>query len=65
MPGRRAPRTVPTAVAALAVGVSETTIRQWVYRGKLTRYGTPRHAEFDIEELTAHAERLHGGSTRS
>ncbi|GGQ49436.1 hypothetical protein ACFFKE_10625 [Streptomyces mutabilis] len=45
-------RLVPTNVAALAAGVSEATIRKWVSRGKLTRYGTPRRSEFDIEELT-------------
>lgn len=48
-------RLVPTKVAALAVGVPEATIRQWVRRGKLTRYGTPGRAEFDIKELTAFA----------
>lgn len=51
---------VPTAVAALAAGVSESTIRQWVHRGILTRYGTARHAEFDIDELTE----LAGARTR-
>ncbi|MBL1087386.1 hypothetical protein JK359_36475 [Streptomyces actinomycinicus] len=46
-------RLVPTKVAALAVGVSEATIRKWVSRGKITRYGAPhRRSEFDIEELT-------------
>ncbi|MFD3520280.1 hypothetical protein [Streptomyces sp. NPDC058653] len=45
-------RRVPTKLAALAVGVPEATIRQWVRRGKLTRYGTPGRAEFDIGELT-------------
>ncbi|QDY75193.1 hypothetical protein [Streptomyces qinzhouensis] len=46
-------RLVPTKVAALAVGVSEATIRQWVCRGKITRYGAPRRrSQFDIEELT-------------
>lgn len=45
-------RLVPTNVAALAVGVSEATIRKWVSRGKITRYGTPGRSEFDIEELT-------------
>ncbi len=34
-------------------GVSEATIRKWVSRGKITRYGAPhRRSEFDIEELT-------------
>ncbi|MER6024948.1 hypothetical protein [Streptomyces sp. NPDC001851] len=45
-------RLVPTNVAALAVGVTEATIRKWVTRGKITRYGTPGRLEFDIEELT-------------
>lgn len=45
-------RLIPTSVAALAAGVSEATIRKWVSRGKLTRYGTPGRSEFDIEELT-------------
>ncbi|MWA07985.1 hypothetical protein [Streptomyces sp. BA2] len=52
-------RLIPTNVAALAAGVSEATIRKWVSRGKLTRYGTPGRSEFDIEELTAIA--LRGG----
>ncbi|MER6671769.1 MerR family transcriptional regulator [Streptomyces sp. NPDC000983] len=45
-------RLVPTKVAALAAGVSEATIRKWVSRGKITRYGTPGRSEFDIDELT-------------
>ncbi|MFE6829161.1 hypothetical protein [Streptomyces sp. NPDC057690] len=46
-------RLVPTNVAALAVGVSEATIRKWVSRGKITRYGAPNcRSQFDIEELT-------------
>lgn len=45
-------RLVPTKVAALAAGVSEATIRKWVSRGKLTRYGTPGRSVFDIDELT-------------
>lgn len=50
---RRPPRhrLLPTQVAALAAGVSEATIRKWVSRGKITRYGTPGRAEFDIEEI--------------
>lgn len=47
----RPPRTVTTQVAALTIGVSEDTIRQWVRRGKITRYGTPQRAEFDVAEL--------------
>ncbi|CCK32341.1 hypothetical protein BN159_7962 [Streptomyces davaonensis JCM 4913] len=45
-------RLVPTKVAALATGVSEATIRKWVSRGKITRYGSPGRSEFDIDELT-------------
>jgi hypothetical protein len=56
-PGRRRRRTtVPTKVAAIAVGVPEATIRQWARRGRLTRYGSPGRAEYDIEELTSIAE---------
>jgi hypothetical protein len=49
-PGR-ARRTVPTQLAALAVGVSEATIRKWASRGKLSRYGSPGRAEYDLDEL--------------
>jgi predicted site-specific integrase-resolvase len=45
-------RLVPTAVAALAASVSEATIRKWVSRGKITRYGTPGRSQFDIDEVT-------------
>jgi hypothetical protein len=45
------PRTVPTQLAALAVGVSEATIRKWASRGKLSRYGSPGRAEYDLDEL--------------
>lgn len=44
-------RTVPTELAALAAGVTEATIRKWASRGKLTRYGRPGRAEYDLEEL--------------
>jgi hypothetical protein len=42
---------VPTELAALAAGVPEATIRKWASRGKLTRYGSPRRAEYDLDEL--------------
>lgn len=42
---------VPTELAALAVGVSEATIRKWASRGKLTRYGSPGRAQYDLDEL--------------
>jgi hypothetical protein len=48
-------RTVPTELAALAVGVPEATIRKWASRGKLTRYGRPGRAEYDLAELRAFA----------
>lgn len=43
--------TVPTELAALAAGVPEATIRKWASRGRLTRYGTPGRAEYDLAEL--------------
>ncbi len=44
-------RAVPTQLAALAAGVPEATIRKWASRGKLTRYGRPGRAEYDLDEL--------------
>ncbi|KQX68922.1 MULTISPECIES: hypothetical protein [unclassified Streptomyces] len=67
-------RLVPTNVAALAVGVSEATIRKWVSRGKITRYGAPNcRSQFDIDELTEIAlqrpsrpsPHRHGGGARA
>jgi hypothetical protein len=43
--------TVPTELAALAAGVTAATIRKWASRGKLTRYGSPGRAEYDLDEL--------------
>jgi len=43
--------TVPTELAALAAGVGAATIRKWAARGKLTRYGSPRRAEYDLNEI--------------
>lgn len=43
--------TVPTELAALAAGVSVATIRKWASRGKLTRYGSPGRAEYDLDEI--------------
>lgn len=54
--GTRQRRRVSTKDAAIALGVSQATIRQWVRRGKLSRYGSACHAEYDIDELTALAE---------
>jgi DeoR/GlpR family transcriptional regulator of sugar metabolism len=42
---------VTTDVAALAMGVSEATIRKWASRGKITRYGTAQRAKYDLAEL--------------
>ncbi len=46
-------RAVPTQLAAMAAGVPEATIRKWASRGKLTRYGRPGRAEYDLDELYA------------
>jgi len=43
--------TVPTELAALAAGVTVATIRKWASRGKLTRYGNRRRAEYDLGEV--------------
>jgi hypothetical protein len=51
--GRMRRRIVPTELAALAAGVSEATIRKWASRGKLTRYGRPGRAEYDLDEILA------------
>ncbi|MFJ3162752.1 hypothetical protein [Streptomyces kanasensis] len=51
-PARAVRRTLPTRLAAVAVGVSEATVRKWASRGKLTRHGTATRAEYDLEELT-------------
>jgi hypothetical protein len=44
-------RLVPTELAALAAGVTTATIRKWAGRGKLTRYGSPSRAEYDLGEI--------------
>ncbi|RDI64162.1 transcriptional regulator [Nocardia pseudobrasiliensis] len=44
-------RLVPTELAALAAGVKPETIRKWASRGKLTRYGRPGRAEYDLSEI--------------
>jgi hypothetical protein len=53
---------VPTELAALAAGVTEATIRKWASRGKLTRYGRPRRAEYDLDEVLSLLE--DSGATR-
>jgi hypothetical protein len=50
IPGQRR-STLPTKVAAEIFGIQEATIRQWARRGRLTRYGQPGRAEYDIYEL--------------
>lgn len=50
-PSRHRSRLVPTQLAALAAGVSEATIRKWASRGKITRYGSPGRAQYDLDEL--------------
>jgi hypothetical protein len=35
----------------MLAGVTEATVRKWASRGKLTRYGRPGRAEYDIDEL--------------
>ncbi|HZR49733.1 MAG TPA: MerR family transcriptional regulator [Streptosporangiaceae bacterium] len=52
--------TVPTELAALAAGVTVATIRKWASRGKLTRYGSPGRAEYDIDELQELVANHHG-----
>jgi hypothetical protein len=54
------PRMVPTELAALATGVSEATIRKWASRGKISRYGRPGRAEYDVGELIEIAAARHG-----
>lgn len=53
---RSATNLVPTQLAAMAAGVSEATIRKWASRGKLTRYGQPGKAEYDLREILSHLE---------
>lgn len=58
----RGVRMVPTELAALAAGVSEATIRKWASRGKLTRYGSPGRAQYDLDELAQFAAGTGGSS---
>lgn len=52
------PTLVPTAVAAVALGVTPEAVRQLFSRGRLTRYGTAKKALVDLAECDA---RLYGG----
>jgi hypothetical protein len=56
--------TVPTELAALAAGVAEPTVRKWASRGKLTRYGRPGRAEYDLDELHDLVAARRGGASR-
>ncbi|MFJ9840747.1 hypothetical protein ACIRYZ_09805 [Kitasatospora sp. NPDC101155] len=49
--GHAGRRLVPTELAALAAGVSEATVRKWASRGRLTRYGSPARAQYDLDEI--------------
>ncbi|MFB7947558.1 transcriptional regulator [Kitasatospora phosalacinea] len=42
---------IPTELAALAMGVTEATVRKWASRGRITRYGDRQHAKYDLDEL--------------
>lgn len=39
--------------AAMIVGVSKATLRDWTRRGLLPRYGTPRNALYHWRDLEA------------
>lgn len=40
-----------TDVAAVALGVTDRTIRRWVVSGRLRNHGTARHIRVDLAEL--------------
>lgn len=44
-------RMVRTAEAAAALGCTPDSVRHYVARGRLTRYGTVRRAWFDLAEV--------------
>lgn len=46
-------RLVPSAVAAIALGVQPATVRQLIARGRLTRHGSARRALVDLAECEA------------
>jgi hypothetical protein len=50
-----------TELAALAMGVAESTIRKWASRGRITRYGSRQRAEYDLDELFAISTGKAGG----
>jgi len=53
----------PVLCTRTAAGVTEATIRKWASRGKITRYGSPGRAEYDIEELIRLAAARPGGAS--
>lgn len=44
-------RLLPTAVIAVACGVTPAAIRKLTQRGKITRYGTQKRALYDLDEV--------------
>lgn len=54
----RGNRLVSTELAALAAGVKESTIRKWASRNKLTRYGKPGRAAYDLDEVLELLDRV-------
>jgi hypothetical protein len=42
---------VSTEIASLWTGKSPSALRGLAFRGKITRYGSPRQAMFDLMEL--------------
>ena len=40
-----------TATAALALGVTERTVRRWVIAGKLANHGTARAIRIALEDV--------------
>lgn len=46
-------RLVDAELAAVAADVTRGTLRVWVHRGRLRRYGTAGVALYDLDELVA------------
>lgn len=53
MSGTARRRRVPTELAALAADVSPATVRKWASRGRITRFGPPGKAEYDLDDILA------------
>lgn len=47
------PNLVATAVAAIALGITEAAVRQLAARGKLTAYGNGHRRKYDLYECQA------------